>query len=76
MYICVHLDLDGGKGENGYQVIGGVSERNLSSFCSQLCFPEVEFCNSEELSLIKSSPLPAQLPQAGEELTPLDSLTP
>ena len=35
---------------------------------------EVDFVNSEELSLIKSSPLPAQLhAPAGEELTPLDS---
>ena len=37
--------------------------------------PEEEFLNSEELSLIKSSPLPAAAP-AGEELTPLDSSAP
>ena len=30
-----------------------------------LTYSEVEFLNSEELSLIKSSPLPAQLPRPG-----------
>ena len=40
-------------------------------------YTEVEFLNSEALSLIKSSPLPAQLPRPGpEELTPLDSSAP
>ena len=37
--------------------------------CTAVCYtpspPEVEFLKSEELSLIKSSPLPAQLPWSG-----------
>ena len=56
-------------------------DRNENRFCTVyacVVCTEVEFLNSEELSPIKSSQLPAQFPAApaGEELTLLDSSAP
>ena len=32
VYVCVHMGLDGGKGENGYHVTKGLVELIVSSF--------------------------------------------
>ena len=52
---CSRLSSDGGE---IFKVVRGVKSSAGKT-------PEVEFLNSEELSLIKSSPLPAQLPRPG-----------
>ena len=47
------------------QIIIADNPTRQSFYRSAIPHPEVEFLNSKELSLIKSSPLPAQLPWPG-----------